>query len=62
MVITETGNYKLLRDFKTSNSASIGTLPAGSIIKITQIDTMYNKVIGPDLRDWTYHVMPVIKV
>lgn len=59
MKITKPGQYRLLRDYKTRNSISIGTIPKGTLITITQIDTEYNKVIGPSLLDWEYNNLPV---
>jgi hypothetical protein len=62
MRITECGKYRLLRDYKTTNSISIATLANGSIIEITQIDMNYNKVIGEPLLDWEYNALPVERV
>lgn len=59
MKITKTGHYRLTRDFKTRGTISIGTIPSGTVIEITQIDDRNNKVIGPSLHDWTYNDMPV---
>ena len=59
MIITQTGNYKLLKDMKTRGTISIGDMPEGTIIEITQIDNGGHKVIGPQLMDWTYWDLPV---
>ncbi len=62
MIITEKGKYKVLKDLKIRNTTSIGTLTEGSIIEITQVDEMTNKVIGPMLWDWMYHDLPLEKI
>jgi len=62
MIIKETGKYRLLKDFTISTPNSIGTLPEGTIIDITQIDTRFHKVIGDQLSDWVYWEMPVEKL
>jgi len=59
MKIKKIGKYRLLRDFKTRNSTSVGTLPSGTVIEITQLGG--HKVIGPELYDWTYYDMPVVE-
>jgi hypothetical protein len=62
MIIKEPGKYELLRDIKTRKAYSIGTLLAGTVLNIKQIDTEYHNVIGEPLYDWTYWDLPVIKV
>lgn len=62
MIITEKGKYKILKDFTVRNSIASGTLSEGGILEITQIDDSTNKVIGPELMDWTYHELPVEKI
>ena len=59
MKIKKIGKYRLLRDFKTRNSTSVGTLPSGTVIEITQLGG--HKVIGPELYDWVYYDMPVVE-
>ena len=61
MIVTEKGKYKLLKDLKTRNSVGAGTIPEGTAIKITQIDNIYHKVIGPELMGWMYWDLPVEK-
>ena len=62
MKITEKGNYKLLEEFKTSSSGAIATLPAGTIINITQVDERGHQIIGDELLDWEYWELPVGKI
>ena len=57
--LKKVGKYRLLQDFSVRTSFSTGTLPKGAEIKITQIDDVYHKVIGPELKDWRYWDMPV---
>jgi hypothetical protein len=59
MIVAQPGKYRLTKDFVTRGSYSVGTIPAGTVIEITQVDRMGNQVIGPDLEDWTYWEMPV---
>ncbi len=59
MIITKPGEYRVLSNFKTSGANCIAELGAGTIIKITQIDTTYHKVMGPGLLDWEYWDLPV---
>jgi len=59
MIIKELGKYRLTQDIKTGTSTSIATLPKGLILNITQIDSEYHKVIGPELWDWKYWDLPV---
>lgn len=53
MKITKPGRYRLTDNLWTRNLISCKTIPAGSVIEITQIDHEYRKVIGPQLLDWT---------
>lgn len=59
MKVAKCGKYRLTQDFYTRGTCSCGWISKGSIIAITQIDHEYNKVIGPDLLDWTYNNMPL---
>lgn len=59
MRITEKGQYRLLEDIKTTTAASIGTIPKGTILDITQVDERCHRVIGRPLMDWTYWDLPV---
>jgi len=59
MIVKETGKYRLLKEFIVRTSFSTGTLPKGTEINITQIDDVYHKVIGPELKDWRYWDIPV---
>lgn len=62
MIVKEKGHYRLLSDIKTGNATSVGTIPAGTILEITQIDYAAQKVIGPDLLDWKSWNLPVIPI
>jgi len=62
MIIDRRGKYRLTEDFSDRGSQSIAHLPAGYKIEITQIDTRYRKVWGPQLSDWTHWDMPVERV
>jgi len=62
LIIKSPGTYILTQDFTTKGTNCIGTAPKGTIIKITQIDPQYKKVIGPSFYDWTYWDMPVEEV
>ncbi|AOQ23043.1 hypothetical protein MTAT_26540 [Moorella thermoacetica] len=59
MIITRKGHYRLLEDIKVRNSITIGTLPKGTAIEITQVDNVKQKVIGEQLLDWTHWDLPV---
>jgi len=59
MIIDKIGKYKLLKDIKTGNSISTGTIPRGTILNITQVDKQGQKVIGAPLADWTRWELPV---
>lgn len=61
MIINEIGKYRTTEEIKTRNACSIGTIPRGTVLNITQIDSTYHKVIGEPLMDWTYWDLPVIK-
>lgn len=62
MVIKQIGTYKLVKDLTLHGTTSVGTLPEGCYITITQIDENYRKVLGPALRDWVYWDLPVVKI
>jgi len=59
MIVNKVGKYRLLEDIKNRGTISIGTLPKGTVLKITGIDRACHKVIGPDFFDWTYWDLPV---
>jgi len=59
MVINKVGRYRLLKDFSVRTPFSTGVLPKGEVINVTQIDDVYHKVIGPELKDWRHWDMPV---
>ena len=54
MIIKEPGKYKLLSPLITRTSISGMNLDTGTILNITQVDTIYKKVIGKPLLDWIY--------
>jgi hypothetical protein len=58
MTIATPGRYRLTEDVVTRGTISIGTLPAGAEIEITQVDAEGHKVIGPQLGDWRYWDIP----
>ena len=60
MIINKIGEYRVLRSFTTRNKLRVGSIKADSILKITQIDKKYHKVIGPALMDWIYWDLPVV--
>ena len=62
MIITKLGKYRVLKDFKTRSSISIGQISKGRTITITQVDASYHKVIGPEFLDWEYWDLPVVLV
>jgi hypothetical protein len=63
MRIMETGRYRLTEDVTIMpNSISITTLPKGTEIEITQVDVEFHKIIGPQLGDWQFWVLPVEKI
>lgn len=62
MIVTEKGKYKVLKDFNTTNSISIGTVPKDSIIQISQVDDIAHRVIGSELFDWMPNELPVEKI
>jgi len=62
MIIKETGKYKLTEDWSSRGSNSIGNYRKGSILKITQIDSTYKKVIGSGFRDWAPWNIPAVKI
>ena len=59
MRIEKTGKYRLVRDYTMRTSNSVGTIPKGTVLNITQIDEQYHKVIGEGLSDWVYWNLPV---
>lgn len=59
MIITTVGKYIALEDIITRNSITITTIPKGTTINITKVDSFYHKVIGPELLDWAYWDLPV---
>lgn len=62
MIITEIGRYRLLEDWSTRATNSIGQMKKGAILDITQVDKTYRQVLGPELMDWAPWDMPVEKV
>jgi hypothetical protein len=62
MVINKTGKYRLIADFVTTGSCSVGTIPKGTVIEIKQVDEMYHQVIGPDFFDWHFWDLPVEEI
>ena len=62
MKVTETGKYRLLRDFIVRTTISVGTLPKGTILNITQIDHECHKVISNELKDWAHQCLPVERI
>ena len=59
MIITKVGKYRLLKDYTSRASLSVGTLRKGTIIEITQVNYIYHKIFGPVLGDWQYWDLPV---
>ena len=59
MIVNKKGKYELLEDFKNRGTISIGTIPKGTIIEITQIDSWHHNVHSPDFADWTHWDLPV---
>ena len=57
--VKEKGKYVLLQDYVMRTSNSVGTIPRGTILNITQIDEQYHKVIGDELSDWVHWDLPV---
>ena len=62
MKITETGHYRLTKEWSSQGAYSISHFPAGREIVITQVDKRGRKVIGPDFNDWAPDEMPVEKI
>ncbi len=62
MIVTEVGSYKLLQDYVTRGSISVGTTPKGTVIQITGIDKEYHKVISDSFFDWHYWDLPVERI
>lgn len=62
MKITERGLYQTTRDIQVRNLTTVGVLPAGAVINVTQIDAEYHKVFSPDLLDWVFWDLPVISI
>ena len=62
MKIEKVGRYKLTKDISLRGTISIETWSKGKEFQVTQIDKMYNKVIGPDFPDWKYNDIPCIYV
>lgn len=61
MIVKWPGKYKLLCDFQYRTAFSTGTLPAGMVIKVTQVDKETKKVTGPELHGWHYWDLPVVR-
>jgi hypothetical protein len=62
MIIKKPGKYRLLKDFIDRGPRRVGTIPAGTIIKITSVNYDNHEVIGPSLFDWNHWDMPVEEV
>ena len=61
MKITEPGRYRLLSDMTTTDAIGIGTISAGTVLHITQVDSRFRKVIGHPLMDWHTNEMDVVR-
>ena len=59
MKIEKCGRYRLTQAFSSRGPISIVHLRAGMTIRIAQIDSINNRVIGPDLMDWMDNDLPV---
>ena len=59
MEVRKKGKYRFLKDWVNRGSLSIGTIPKGTIVEITQIDERVHKVISSDFADWMYWDLPV---
>lgn len=62
MVIKEKGKYILLEDIGTRNAITTATIPKGTVINITQVDSWSHQVTGSPLLDWTPWDLPVVKI
>lgn len=59
MRIEKIGKYRVMIPITTRNSCAICQIGIGSIIEITRVDYLYEKVIGPELLDWIHWELPV---
>ena len=58
-IVKEEGKYVLTEDYVIRTSSTVGIIPKGTVLNITQIDEQYKKVIGDNLSDWCYWDLPV---
>jgi len=58
MIINTTGSFRLTKDTQTRNLTTVATLPAGTVIEVTQIDSTYNKFYSPQMLNWHYWDIP----
>lgn len=59
MIVDKPGVYRLLEDLTMRGPNSIGTMPKGAHLTITQVDRDGHQVIGPAFPDWHYWNLPV---
>ena len=57
--IEKPGYYELLKDMVVRNAVSIGTLPVGTIVHVTQVDAENHMVYSPSFMDWVFHIQYV---
>lgn len=59
MKVEKTGKYLVLKDFSTRSARCAGSISAGTVLEITQIDKMGKKVYCPNFKDWKPWDLPV---
>lgn len=62
VIVDTKGEYRVLADIMDRGPRSIGTIPKGTVIVITQVDKDHRKVIGNEFFDWVYWDLPVEKI
>ena len=61
MIVRFRGVYVLTEDFLVRSANSIAVLSKGAEIIVTQVDMKVQKVIGPQLLNWTYWELTVMR-
>lgn len=59
MIITKQGYYRLIEDYIVRSPKSVGVIPKGTMIEITQVDEIHHKVMSPQFKNWEYWDLPV---
>lgn len=59
MIIKNAGTYRLLEPLTMRGQNSVGTMPKGTLLTVSQVDVEKKQVIGPAFPDWMFWNLPV---